>query len=146
MAVLLELLRDQRITDENGNLTPEWQRLFDDLFNAVSDLTDGQRITLPDRGELTIASGVVTVTGSYHTVDTESDAASDDLDTINGFSDGYVLVIQAENDARTVVAKDGTGNLNLAGDFSLDSNQDTLAIMYSDALTAWVELSRSSNA
>lgn len=98
-----------------------------------------------DAGELTIATGAVTVTGGYHTIDTESDAASDDLDTINGGADGQLLVVQAENSTRTVVAKDGTGNLQLAGDFSLDNTQDSLTLLYSAALSAWVEISRSDN-
>lgn len=98
-----------------------------------------------DAGELTIATGAVTVAGSYHTIDTESDAASDDLDTINGGTDGAWLVIQAADSARTVVAKDGTGNLQLAGDFSMDNAQDTLTLIYSGALSAWCELSRSDN-
>jgi len=114
------------------------------ITNGTSTTTGGA-LSTPDAGELTIATGAVTATGTYHTIDTESDAASDDLDTINGGRDGQILVIQAENGARTVVAKDGTGNLQLNGDFSLDNAQDTLTLMYSGALTAWVELSRSDN-
>jgi len=105
---------------------------------------DGFVIT-PDTGELTIATGVVTATGAYHTIDTESDAASDDLDTISGGVDGAMLIIQAEDGARTVTAKDATGNLQLAGDFALDNRQDTLQLIYSGANAAWCEISRSSN-
>lgn len=112
---------------------------------ADNSNTLGGAYAAPDAGELTIATGAVTVTGTYHTIDTEADAASDDLDTISGGNDGQVLIIQAENTARTVVAKDGTGNLNLAGDFSLDNTQDSLMLLFSSALSAWVEISRSDN-
>ena len=94
---------------------------------------------------LTIATGVVTAIGSYHLIDTEAAAASDDLDTISGGIEGQRLVIRAANSARTVVAKDGTGNLQIAGDFSMDNAQDTLELIYDSALSAWLELGRSDN-
>ena len=92
--------------------------------------------------ELTIASGVITVTNSYHTVDTESDAASDDLDTINGGEEGMQLVLRADNSGRTVVVKDATGNIYLDGgsDFSLDHKTDTIHLMY--ASNNWREIGR----
>lgn len=93
--------------------------------------------------ELTIASGAITATHSYHTVDTESNASTDDLDTINGGATGQMLLITAQASSRTIVAKDGTGNLNLNGDFSLDHNTDTLLLMYVSSF--WIEVSRSSN-
>ena len=40
---------------------------------------------------LTIASGEITVTGSYHDLLNEGGAGTDDLDTINGGTDGMVL-------------------------------------------------------
>jgi hypothetical protein len=76
-------------------------------------------------------------------VDTEADAATDDLDTISGGSEGDLLIIRAADDARTVVAKDGMGNLALAGDFLLDHTSDRLLLVRGSA--GWVELSRSGN-
>lgn len=95
------------------------------------------------RSALTIASGAITKTKSIHTVDTEAAAATDDLDTINGGADGDLLVLRAANSARTVVCKDGTGNLKLAGDFSLDNTEDTITLLFDG--TNWHELSRSDN-
>lgn len=71
-----------------------------------------------DGGELTISSGSIASTGNsaYYTVDTESDASSDDLDTISGGTDGDVIMISPESGSRTVVIKDGTGNVN-TGDY-----------------------------
>lgn len=93
--------------------------------------------------ELTIATGVVTVTQSYHTIDTESDDATDDLVTINGGTAGQVLTIRAINSARTVVAKDGTGNLQIEGDMTLDNAQDTLTLIYDGS--NWLETGRANN-
>ena len=95
-------------------------------------------------GELTISSNVITVTHSFHTVDTESDASTDDIDTINGgVAAGQILTITANNTARSVVAKDGTGNLKLAGDFTMDNTEDTLMLVYDGS--NWLEVSRSGN-
>lgn len=84
--------------------------------------------------ELTIATGAITPTIFSHTVDTESDAASDDLDTITAtnFSAGDVLLLAAANAARTVVIKHGTGNILLPDDLdiSLDDSEKTVIIRY----------------
>jgi len=96
-------------------------------------------------GALTIASGVVTVVNSYHAIDTEGAGATDDLDTINGGVDGMILTIRANNDARTVVVKDGTGNIQIAGDMTLDNTQDTITLRYDGTLTAWLEIGRAAS-
>lgn len=102
-------------------------------------------LNLGASSELTISAGVVTATRSRHTIDTQSDAASDDLDTISGGTDGDVLVLRPAVPSRTVVCKDGTGNLSLEGDFSMNSTADVLELMYDGSLSAWVERSRSNN-
>lgn len=118
-----------------------------DAFVVGGAATRVRNALSTDQGsELTIASGVITATHSYHTVDTESDAASDDLVTINGGSvSGQRLTIRAADSARTVVAKDGSGNLTLAGDFSMDNAEDTLELIYDQTGTQWLETSRSNN-
>ena len=99
--------------------------------------------TLGSFSEVTIASGAITVTSSVHAVDTESDAASDDLDTINGGSNGSILTLRSVTGAREVTLKDSTGNLKLAGDFTLTSANDSITLIkYS---SNWIETSRSNN-
>lgn len=102
-------------------------------------------MSLGKGAELTIDTGEITVTNSYHDVDTESDAGTDDLDTINGGADGMRLTLRANNDARTVVVKDATGNLRLASDMSLDNVFDTIELRYDESLSVWLETSRSDN-
>lgn len=84
--------------------------------------------------ELTISSGAITPTRATHTVDTESDAASDDLDTITAtnFSSGNLIVLSAEDGARTVVLKHATGNILLPNDedLSLDDAEKTVVLRY----------------
>lgn len=89
--------------------------------------------------ELTIATDAITITQGYHTIDTESNAASDDLATINGGSEGRFVLVRAENAARTVVLKDGTGNLELGGaDITLDDTDQSILLYYDTALSKWL--------
>lgn len=65
--------------------------------------------------ELTIATGSVAAVRSHHTIDTEADDATDDLDTITvaGVSDGALIMLRLANAARVVTLKHGVDNLNL---------------------------------
>ena len=98
---------------------------------------------LGDWSELTIASGAVTMTSGAHTIETEGGSGTDDLDTINGGTSAQVLIISASTSAHTVVAKDGTGNLKLEGDCTLDNAEDTLTLVKKGS--NWVEIARSNN-
>ena len=93
--------------------------------------------------ELTIASGIITMSRNNHTVDTEADAASDNLDTILGANKGQMIILRANNTARTVVIKNGTGNIYSGTDFSLDSDKDVWFGVYDG--TNWLEITRSDN-
>lgn len=94
---------------------------------AVDELAHGWPAS-----EVTIASGAITPTGVSHTVDTESDAASDDLDTVTttNMTDGDLLLLTAENVARVVTVKHGTDNIDLANDedFELDDAQKAILL------------------
>lgn len=88
--------------------------------------------------ELTLASGAVTVTQTFHRIDTEADAASDDLATINGGTDGQFLVIRAENTAREVVVTTG-GNITTSdgNNVSLDELYKFLLLIYDGNRSKW---------
>lgn len=120
-------------------------------LETTGNVTLGGDVSIPNgflgfgaSTELTISAGVVTATKSSHTIDTEGNAASDDLDTISGGAEGDILHLEANNAARTVVLKDGTGNLRLEGDFSMDNTQDTIMLRLSVG-GVWKEVSRSNN-
>ena len=89
--------------------------------------------------ELTISGGSVTITGTRHTIDTQDDAASDELDTISGGVEGMIIALRAANDARTVVVKHNTGNIWLQGkaDINLDDLEDGLLLVYDG--TKWFD-------
>lgn len=103
-------------------------------------------------GSYTIAAGVITLAGTSGsldrrrtrvTVDTEGAAATDDLDTVNGTQDGDLVILRAADSARTVVARDGTGNLRLAGNFSMDNVEDRLTLLNDGGVL--YEIARSDN-
>jgi DUF4097 and DUF4098 domain-containing protein YvlB len=99
---------------------------------------------LPAGANLTIATGVITITHSLHGVDVQT-GASDDLDTINGSpAVGDILILHTISSDRDVTVKDVTGNIYLAGDCVLGTIRDTLTLVYSWGAN-WVELSRSIN-
>lgn len=89
-----------------------------------------------------IATGVIAVTKTNVTVDVET-GTTDDLETINGGEFGNLLLLRATSSARTVVVKDGVGNLRIAGDFSMDHANDKLLLIESSGV--WEEISRSNN-
>lgn len=91
-----------------------------DLFVTDKDwkfsgqaITDVGSLQYNSATELTISSGAVTTTQAHHGIDTEGDAANDDLDTINGGNAGEILLILANNSARTVRLRNGVGNIFL---------------------------------
>lgn len=101
-----------------SSLTVEPDTTFD------GNATVNNQLITTNGADLTISSGVITVTGSNHRVDTQGGAATDDLDTINGGSEGAVLYLFAVSGARNVVVKNGTGNIaSSAGDITLSGGQ-----------------------
>ncbi len=112
--------------------------------NAKKKAQIGNVRLLGDGSELTIAAGSVTATSGYHIIDTEGDAASDNLDNIAGGSAGQLLIIRSAQSTRDVVCRDEIGNLRLATtDFTLTNSEDTLTLIHDGA--AWCEVSRSNN-
>lgn len=111
---------------------------------STEQLIAGGFFNLKDAGELTIATGVVTAVGSYHSIDTQNDDATDDLDTINGGNAGDILILRSADNARDPTVKDGTGNILTAGDFALSAIQDKIVLI--KVGSNWHELSRSDNA
>lgn len=97
--------------------------------------------------ELTISTGSVTPVANRHTVDTQSDDPTDDLANVitTNIPDGGLLLLRAENDARTIVVKHaatGAGQIFLAdnADFSLDQADKLLLLERSGA--DWLEVLR----
>ena len=94
-----------------------------------------------------IASGVITLptspTTNNFTIDTEAAAATDDLDTITGGTDGDIIIVSAANDARDIVVKNSTGNIRCDGDRLLNNSLDILLLQKVGSV--WIEISFNDN-
>ncbi len=103
-----------------------------------------------ESSELTINSGMVTPTRAVHSVDTELDAATDDLANIVPTSlSGRFLIIRPENASRDVVVKhaaggDGQVNLADAADFTMADTTTWLMLERrgTSPSSAWYEVAR----
>lgn len=132
------------LIDEKDN--PALYQELLDIHNAIENLLRRAFLNLGESSELTIASGIITVTGSLHTIDTESDAATDTLHTINGgANDGNLLFLSTENNARDVTITE-TGNIITPGaSIVLDVTVDRVMFKYSISEVKWVVESFSDN-
>jgi microcystin-dependent protein len=115
---------------------------FGPIIDVVEELLGGSA-----ESELTISSGSITPTAAAHSVDTEGDAASDNLTAIDttNHPEGRLLLIRAENGSRTVVVKHqsgGAGQITTfdGNDFDLDTTKKFLLLMRDG--TDWIEVFR----
>lgn len=131
----------------NGQIAdadPDVKKPLTELQQGVNDVLAGdiafEQLNLGEADEVTIASGVITVTLTHHTIDTEANAASDELDSIDGEVEGDVLVLRLESAARLVTVKHNTGNIYFAdgNDFELDDENKSLILFYNG--TKWTNV------
>lgn len=130
-----------------GNPT---QGEFKEAIAAFLDATRQLPGARANTAALTIASGAITPTKGFHTVNTEGDAAADDLSTIDqtNLPDGSFLYLLQALDARTVTIKHGAGG---DGEILLPGNVDiTLTNAFDGVIlrrrtNQWVFVSRLSN-
>lgn len=95
------------------------QALYIDVDGSGDSIVPLGSTTLPAASDITIASGVATLTGSVHTIRGEG-AASDNLDTISGMADSEFVFLLCGAEAITVRdAAVGGGNIATNGDESL---------------------------
>ncbi len=125
------------VCDANGYLKVAMQSIKKLKYGAEADLT--------------IASGVIAVTQTYHSIIVQGGAGggNDQLDTATGGSEGDILILKSNTSggSDTVTVANGTGSdtFILAGgaNFVFDHIDDRLMCIHNG--TEWVELSRSSN-
>lgn len=124
------------------------------VLNVTGDITASQDLTVDGFINVgtgvaaTIASGVITASATNMVVDTESAASADNLDTINGGSDGDLLIIRQASSTRDITLTE-VGNISLnqgASTRVLDNGDDRIMLMFFGATSEWVELSFANNA
>lgn len=107
----------------NARTEGEGKAFLDELRDAATELPGGGVET-----ELTISAGSVTPTSWFHTIDTELDAGTDDLDNIltTNHPAGRLICIRVQDAGRDVVVKHaatGAGQVFLAdaADFTMST-------------------------
>lgn len=117
---------------------------FAQLDEALSNRVDGispivqQRFSTPTTK--TISGGVITIDQTFHQVDTQGGAGTDDLDTINGYAQGDALLLQNADPAREVVVKHATGNIFLKSGFDFSLSGSNSALWLYRLGNFWVDL------
>ena len=131
----------QSITDNNIN-----NALTDTLNWKIWDVTVNKFNTTPNTA--TISGGAITYTGAYMVIDTEGGAATDNLDTINGGSNGDIVRIRITDNTRDITIRDELiSGGNIRNTKSRDQNRtltlidDTIEYQYRFGI--WYETNRS---
>lgn len=126
---------DSQITTNATNISTNTT----DITNLKNGTDSIRQLRFDADTTLTIASGAVTVTQTMHLIDTESAAASDDLETISDGSETDMLVIRIADASRVVTVKHNTGNIYLSGqqDVVLNDTRKCLALYWDG--TRWFE-------
>lgn len=106
--------------------------------------TPARWVSANERLTATIASGVITATGSFMVIDTEAAGAADDLDTINEGVQGDILILRSSDNARDITVKHGTGNIFCGSDRVLNNTTDKITLMNENG-TTWSMLSFADN-
>tara|TARA_R100000008_G_C3543035_1_gene145895 strand:+ start:119 stop:700 length:582 start_codon:yes stop_codon:yes gene_type:complete len=93
--------------------------------------------------DLTISSGVITITHSLHVIDTESSASSDNLDTINNGQEGQLLILKTKASSRDITIRHDEGNIltNGEGDILLNTVDDIAMLFYFNS--SWYQILKS---
>jgi hypothetical protein len=130
---------------EGGQL--DWDNIWFDAIHDHSAAAEGgqnlhsiQELEFNDSTELTISGGAVTRTQVYHSIDTEGDAATDDLDTVNGGAEADLLVFRQNNSARDIKVTEA-GNIIIPSgpDMWLDTTGDAGGYLYDGTLSKWLQ-------
>ena len=90
-------------------------------------------------GTRTVSAGNITILGTYHLVETQSSAATDDLDNIQTTGSGLLAILRAKSSARTVVLRHGTGNISTPDgyDIELDDTNKYATLLYDSDTAKW---------
>lgn len=113
---------------------------------AANNITAIGYLDLNNPTTLTIASDAITPTQSYHLIDTEAAAATDNCDTITaGTLNGTFFIFASVSNARDPTFVDGATSLVLAGgNFTLTTISDRLLLQGAGTANL-AELARSDN-
>lgn len=113
--------------------------------NTTRVYYDGGSYTTSPNDNAEIISGAISALCSLMVVDVQGESGDDNLDTINGGVEGREITIKCLNSSRTIVVRNGEGNIKLSGgtDRRLGHANDLLTLIYDG--TNWLEKAYSVN-
>jgi hypothetical protein len=141
------------VNDAYAEITAVETELGVDPAGTAADLVTRLARSLSGSGNLDFAAattliitgGAVTPTQNWHLVDTQSAAATDDLDTITATNatDGFMLFLRQVHDDRDVTIKHDTGNVKCPGgaDVVLTDATQVVSLVYDGATSKWMVIS-----
>ena len=105
-------------------------QFFSEILDCIAELPGGSAVS-----NLTISSGAVTPATAAHSVDTEHEDSSDDLDRIavTEHPEGRILMLSCADNSRSVTLKHGMGGwgqvlLNDESDLVLSDTRDRIVL------------------
>lgn len=115
-----------------------------ELDSVLTDMLAGDQpfddLNFDDAVELTISGGAITVTQAFHTVDTEGDAGTDYLDTINGGEEGDLLFLRGQDDTHVVTVRHATDNIYTYLGVNIELDEQRIVLFMHDG-TNWTAVS-----
>lgn len=129
---------------DNARTQGQMKTAFENQNSVIREILGGATSTTADisSGAFVLANDVAVVV-----VDTESDAASDDLTNVTQTTarDGRCMAIMSTSDNRVVVIKNGSGGAGQfstqdGNDISLVSTRQVAHFRYNAGTTTWVEI------
>jgi hypothetical protein len=145
------------VNDAYAEITAVETELGVDPAGTAADLVTRLARSLSGSGNLdfatattlTITGGAVTPTQNWHLVDTQSAAATDDLDTITATNatDGFMLFLRQVHDDRDVTIKHDSGNIKCPGgvDVVLTDSTQVVVLVYDGTNSKWLVVSALAN-
>lgn len=123
---------------------------FDSVDTNIHDISIIDEFVVPVQAStVTVASNAIVVKSKNHVVDTSSAPQTLNTATGNSVRDGVRMTLRASSSANALTIADGaggTGQFLLSGAFVTTNARDFIEVEYSEAFTAWLEISRSDNA
>lgn len=116
--------------------------VFDKKIDKIVQ-KNARKIPKLSNGTADVKSNTLIVSTSYTRVRPET-GTTDDIDNIylSGRKRRSFIMLRTTGSGNVVTLKDGTGNLNLAGDFAMGT-EDIIALQGNGSV--WYEVSRSNN-
>lgn len=104
------------------------------------DFIDNWHLNLGEIGLVYIDNGTITPVKSYTGALPGTVPPTNQIHTINGGEEGSIVVLRCQS--ASII--DNTGNLRIAGNFTMNHPNDTLTLLKTSSGT-WLEIARANN-